>query len=94
GPREDIIVPLTLASNGVGGFLPPDDYAAPQPPNGFLANSVQEFTDAIFQLLIMDQAERLTIAAAAQAHVSAFRVERFMSDFMAALEPLVPLPQS
>eukprot|EP00967_Tisochrysis_lutea_P070303 scaffold92682_cov18-Tisochrysis_lutea.AAC.1 len=50
GPREDIIVPLTLASNGVGGFLPPDDFAAPQPPNGFLATSLQEFTDAIFQV--------------------------------------------
>jgi hypothetical protein len=40
----------------------------------------------------MDQSERLHIAAAAQAHASAFSVERFMADFKAALEPVLPLP--
>jgi hypothetical protein len=50
GPREDIVVPLTMASNGVGGMLPQDDQDGLPPPNGFLATSVEEFTDAIVQV--------------------------------------------
>lgn len=40
------MVPLVLTSNGMGGTLPQDDFG-PQPPNGFLATTLQEFTDAI-----------------------------------------------
>lgn len=50
GPREDIVVPLTVDSNCAGGLLPLDEHEGLSPPNGFLATSLQEFTDAIMNV--------------------------------------------
>jgi len=77
GPREDIVVPW------VG-----DDGSTQ--PTGFLAASADEFADAITQVLIMDQRDRLKIAAAAQKHASSFSTQRFEQDFMAAIGPMLP----
>ena len=50
GPREDIVVPLSLASNGMGGLVHLLEDRGTRTPNGFLASSLQEFTDAIMQV--------------------------------------------
>ncbi len=60
---------------------------------GYLASSVQEYADAIGEVLAMEQRERLRIAAAAQRRASMFSTERFLQDFTAALLPLLPRPQ-
>jgi alpha-1,2-mannosyltransferase len=60
---------------------------------GYLASSVQEYTDAIGEVLAMDQRERLRIAGAAQRRTSMFSTERFMRDFTAAVLPLLPRAQ-
>ncbi|OVA02736.1 Glycosyl transferase [Macleaya cordata] len=54
---------------------------------GFLARSVEEYADAILQLLRMSEAERLEMAAAARKRASRFSEQRFYDDFKAAISP-------
>ncbi|KAG2432718.1 hypothetical protein HYH02_012852 [Chlamydomonas schloesseri] len=57
---------------------------------GFLATTVEEYADAIIKVLTMDQRERLRVAAAAQRQASRFSTERFLQDFTAALDGVLP----
>ncbi|KAH9330314.1 hypothetical protein KI387_002422 [Taxus chinensis] len=56
---------------------------------GFLAISVDEFADAIYTLMMMPEAERLKIAAAARKRASRFSEGRFYNDFKAAMHSLL-----
>lgn len=76
GPRADIVVPV----EGPDG---------PQ-ITGYLAESPEEYCDAITRVLVMDQVDRLHIAAAAQRHAAKFSTENFTLRFLEAMGPVVP----
>ncbi|GBF92830.1 GDP-Man:Man(3) c(2)-PP-Dol alpha-1,2-mannosyltransferase [Raphidocelis subcapitata] len=79
GPRADIVVPVT----GPDG--------SPQ-ITGYLAETAEEYCDAITKVLVMDQVGRLRIAAAAQRHAAQFSGEAFSAGWLAALRPLLGPP--
>ncbi|OVA08539.1 Glycosyl transferase [Macleaya cordata] len=56
---------------------------------GILASNVEEYADAILQLLRMSEAERLEMAAAARKRASRFSEQRFYDDFKAAISPIL-----
>ncbi|KAI3858298.1 hypothetical protein MKX03_013829 [Papaver bracteatum] len=56
---------------------------------GFLAQNVEEYADAIIQLLKMSDAERLEMADAARRRSRRFSEERFYDDFKAAISPVL-----
>ncbi|KIZ06575.1 alpha-1,2-mannosyltransferase [Monoraphidium neglectum] len=74
GPRADIVVPL----EGRDG---------PQ-ITGYLAETPEEYCDAITRVLVMPQVERLRIAAAAQRHAAKFSGENFTAGFLDAMAPV------
>ncbi|CAK9323867.1 unnamed protein product [Citrullus colocynthis] len=55
---------------------------------GFLATDVDEYADAILQILRMPEAERLKMAAAARRRAERFSDLKFYEDFMAAIRPV------
>ncbi|KAG1672288.1 hypothetical protein FOA52_004303 [Chlamydomonas sp. UWO 241] len=57
---------------------------------GFLATTVDEYAAAIRKVLVMDQRDRLKIAAAAQRQSARFSAQRFEAAFQAVLAPLLP----
>ncbi|KAI3992850.1 hypothetical protein MKX01_028149 [Papaver californicum] len=59
---------------------------------GFLAQNVEEYADAILQLLKMSDAERLEMADAARRRSRRFSEERFYEDFKAAISPILSHP--
>jgi len=79
GPREDIVVPEVSAAGGVAQRT------------GFLCASEEEYTDALIEVLGMDQRERMKIAAAARRRAASFSEERFKSEFLEALTPVLPV---
>ncbi|KAI3914988.1 hypothetical protein MKW98_020535 [Papaver atlanticum] len=56
---------------------------------GFLAQNVEEYADAILQLLEMSDAKRLEMADAARRRSRRFSEERFYDDFKAAISPVL-----
>jgi hypothetical protein len=58
-------------------------------PTGFLAESAEEYCDAITRVLVMDQVDRLRVAAAAQRHAAKFSTENFTAGFLDAIEPVL-----
>ncbi|KAK3042889.1 hypothetical protein RJ639_001162 [Escallonia herrerae] len=56
---------------------------------GFLAQSVQEYADAILKIIRMSEAERLEMATAARRRASRFSEQRFYEDFKAAVQPIL-----
>ncbi|OAY46281.1 GDP-Man:Man(3)GlcNAc(2)-PP-Dol alpha-1,2-mannosyltransferase [Manihot esculenta] len=52
---------------------------------GFLAQTVEEYADAILRVLRMPETERLKMAAAARKRASRFSEQRFYEDFKAAV---------
>ncbi|KAI3987415.1 hypothetical protein MKX01_042419 [Papaver californicum] len=56
---------------------------------GFLDQNVEEYADAILQLLKMSDAERLEMADAARRRSRRFSEERFYEDFKAASSPIL-----
>ncbi|XP_051138823.1 GDP-Man:Man(3)GlcNAc(2)-PP-Dol alpha-1,2-mannosyltransferase-like [Andrographis paniculata] len=58
-------------------------------PTGFLAQTVQEYADAILLVIRMSDSDRLEMAAAARKRALQFSGQRFDQDFMAAIEPLM-----
>lgn len=55
---------------------------------GFLAESVEEFAEAIIEVIKMPENERLEMAAAARKRASMFSEQRFYEDFKAAVRPI------
>lgn len=55
---------------------------------GFLATNVDEYADAILQILRMPEAERLKMAAAARRRAERFSDLKFYEDFKAAIRPV------
>ena len=56
---------------------------------GFLAQSVEEYADAILKILRMPESERLKIAAAARRRANRFSEQRFYDDLKAAIRPII-----
>ncbi|KAK6929490.1 ALG11 mannosyltransferase, N-terminal [Dillenia turbinata] len=57
-------------------------------PTGFLAWNVEEYVDAIVEVLQMPENERLKMAAAARKRASRFSEQIFYEDFKAAIGPI------
>lgn len=55
---------------------------------GFLAQSVEEYADAIVQLVKMPETERLKMAEAARKRAAKFSEQRFFEDFKVAIRPI------
>ncbi|XVE52469.1 hypothetical protein DITRI_Ditri02bG0124300 [Diplodiscus trichospermus] len=56
---------------------------------GFLAQSVEEYADAILKIVRMPESKRLKIAAAARRRANRFSEQRFYDDVKAALRPII-----
>ncbi|GER50947.1 GDP-Man:Man(3)GlcNAc(2)-PP-Dol alpha-1,2-mannosyltransferase [Striga asiatica] len=56
---------------------------------GFLAQTVQQYADAILTVTRMPESERLEMAAAARKRASQFSEQRFYQDFKAAVGPIM-----
>lgn len=56
---------------------------------GFLARSVDEYADAILNVIQMPEAERLKMASAARRRASRFSEQRFFEDFKTAIRPIL-----
>ncbi|KAJ7963947.1 GDP-Man:Man(3)GlcNAc(2)-PP-Dol alpha-1,2-mannosyltransferase [Quillaja saponaria] len=59
---------------------------------GFLACTIEEYSDAILRIIGMSETERLTMAAAARKRAKRFSEQRFYDDFRAAIRPIMCLP--
>jgi alpha-1,2-mannosyltransferase len=86
GPREDIVVPEAAAPGGGGGG------GGPPQRTGFRCTGVDEYCEALVEVLGMEQAERQRVAAAARRRAAAFSDARFQAEFVVCLEPLLPRP--
>lgn len=56
---------------------------------GLLAQSVEEYADAILKIVSMPESERLKIAAAARRRANRFSEQRFYDDLKAAIRPIL-----
>ncbi|KAH9602507.1 hypothetical protein KSS87_020966 [Heliosperma pusillum] len=56
---------------------------------GFLAQTVDEYADAILQVLRMPEAGRLKMAAAARKRAGKFSEQKFYEDFKASIRPIL-----
>lgn len=56
---------------------------------GFLAQTVEEYADAILTILRMPETKRLDMAAAARRRAGSFSEQRFYGDFKAAVRPIL-----
>ncbi|XP_051143322.1 GDP-Man:Man(3)GlcNAc(2)-PP-Dol alpha-1,2-mannosyltransferase [Andrographis paniculata] len=79
---------IPIAHNSAG---PKMDIVLPEDgkPTGFLAQTVQEYADAILSVIRMSDSDRLEMAAAARKRALQFSGQRFDQDFKAAIEPLM-----
>ncbi|XP_019071722.1 GDP-Man:Man(3)GlcNAc(2)-PP-Dol alpha-1,2-mannosyltransferase isoform X2 [Solanum lycopersicum] len=78
---------IPIAHNSAG---PRMDIVLPEDgkQTGFLAESVEEFAEAIIEVIKMPENERLEMAAAARKRASMFSEQRFYEDFKAAVRPI------
>ncbi|GAV64918.1 Glycos_transf_1 domain-containing protein [Cephalotus follicularis] len=56
---------------------------------GFLAQSVEEYADALLKVIRMPETERLKMAAAARARAGRFSEQRFNDDLKTAIRPIL-----
>ncbi|GAB2284477.1 asparagine-linked glycosylation protein [Dionaea muscipula] len=56
---------------------------------GFLAQTEEEYADAILQVLRMQESHRLKVAAAARKRATMFSEQRFYDDFKSSIRPLL-----
>ncbi|XWS56752.1 hypothetical protein CRYUN_Cryun09bG0112400 [Craigia yunnanensis] len=56
---------------------------------GFLAQSVEDYADAILKIVRMPECERLKIATAARRRSNRFSEQRFFDDLKAAIRPII-----
>ncbi|XP_070024651.1 GDP-Man:Man(3)GlcNAc(2)-PP-Dol alpha-1,2-mannosyltransferase-like [Nicotiana sylvestris] len=78
---------IPIAHNSAG---PRMDIVLPEDSKqtGFLAQSVEEYAEAIIEVIKMPENERLEIAVAARKRASMFSEQRFYEDFKAAVRPI------
>ncbi|KAM3287763.1 GDP-Man:Man(3)GlcNAc(2)-PP-Dol alpha-1,2-mannosyltransferase isoform X1 [Capsicum chacoense] len=78
---------IPIAHNSAG---PRMDIVLPEDgkQTGFLAKSVEEFAEAIIEVIKLPENERLEMAAAARKRASMFSEQRFYEDFKAAVRPI------
>ncbi|XP_022854574.1 GDP-Man:Man(3)GlcNAc(2)-PP-Dol alpha-1,2-mannosyltransferase-like isoform X2 [Olea europaea var. sylvestris] len=79
---------IPVAHNSAG---PKMDIVLPEEgtQTGFLAQSVQDYADAILKIMTMPETERLEMAAAARRRALRFSKRRFSEDFKAAIRPIL-----
>ncbi|KAL2526615.1 GDP-Man:Man(3)GlcNAc(2)-PP-Dol alpha-1 [Abeliophyllum distichum] len=79
---------IPIAHNSAG---PKMDIILPEggKQTGFLAQSMQEYADAILKIIRMPEPERLEMAAAARRRAVRFSEQRFSEDFKAAIRPIL-----
>ncbi|CAA3031293.1 GDP-Man:Man(3) c(2)-PP-Dol alpha-1,2-mannosyltransferase [Olea europaea subsp. europaea] len=79
---------IPVAHNSAG---PKMDIVLPEEgtQTGFLAQSVQDYADAILKIMTMPEPERLEMAAAARRRALRFSEQRFSEDFKAAIRPIL-----
>lgn len=79
---------IPIAHNSAG---PKMDIVLPEEgkQTGFLAETVEEYSDAILKILRMSESEKHEIAAAARRRASRFSEQRFYQDFRAAIRPII-----
>lgn len=82
GPKQDIVIPALNEER----FWRPRRSGEPV---GLRATTVEEYAECIVQVLTMDEAQRMRIAAAARFHVQRFSNERFRTDVLCALQPIL-----
>lgn len=82
GPREDIVQPE------------PGMHGAPAQPTGYRCSTLEQYTDAIIEVISMGQLERMRVAAAARRRAAQFSDQRFQKEFLACLEDVLPLGRS
>ena len=89
GPREDIVLPEggPPGSGGGGG-------GGGGQPTGYLCSTLQQYADAIIEVLGMEQLERMRVAAAARRRAAQFSDQRFQKELMACMEDVLPLGRS
>lgn len=56
---------------------------------GFLAESLDEYAEAILEVLTMPETKRLEIAAAARKQAGRFSEQKFYEDFKASVRPIL-----
>lgn len=88
GPREDIVVPEP-APPGPAGTTGGAGAGAGQ-PTGYRCRSLEQYADAICEVLAMGQVERMRLAAAARRRAAQFSDQRFQRELMACLEDVLP----
>ncbi|XP_009786937.2 GDP-Man:Man(3)GlcNAc(2)-PP-Dol alpha-1,2-mannosyltransferase isoform X2 [Nicotiana tabacum] len=78
---------IPIAHNSAG---PRMDIVLPEngKQTGFLAQGVEEYAEAIIEVIKMPENKRLEIAAAARKRASMFSEQRFYEDFKAAVRPI------
>ncbi|MCD7460695.1 asparagine-linked glycosylation protein [Datura stramonium] len=78
---------IPIAHNSAG---PRMDIVLPEDgkQTGFLAQSVEEYAEAIIDIIKMPENERLEMAAAARKRAAMFSEQRFYEDFKAAVRPI------
>ncbi|KAJ9539895.1 hypothetical protein OSB04_026401 [Centaurea solstitialis] len=79
---------IPIAHNSAG---PKMDIVLPEEgqQTGFLAETVEEYSDAILKILRMSESEKHEIAAAARRRASRFSEQRFYEDFRDAIRPII-----
>ncbi|GAX84154.1 hypothetical protein CEUSTIGMA_g11577.t1 [Chlamydomonas eustigma] len=81
GPKADIVVPVLQHVAGS---------SSKAVSSGYLASTVEEYADAISQVLALEEGARIQMAAAARSHADTFSTEKFMNSFMSAIGPVLP----
>lgn len=79
---------IPIAHNSAG---PRMDIVLPEDgkQTGFLAQTLEEYADAIVSIIRMPASERLEMAAAARKRASQFSEQRFYQDFKSAVRPIM-----
>ncbi|XP_023732043.1 GDP-Man:Man(3)GlcNAc(2)-PP-Dol alpha-1,2-mannosyltransferase [Lactuca sativa] len=79
---------IPIAHNSAG---PKMDIVLPEEgkQTGFLAETVEEYADAILEILRMSESEKHDMAAAARRRAGSFSEQRFYHDFKAAVRPIL-----
>nr|GFB00640.1 GDP-Man:Man(3)GlcNAc(2)-PP-Dol alpha-1,2-mannosyltransferase [Tanacetum cinerariifolium] len=79
---------IPIAHNSAG---PKMDIVLPEEgkQTGFLAQTVEEFADAILNILQMSESEKHEMAEAGRRRANRFSEQRFYEDFKAAISPIL-----
>ena len=86
GPREDIVLPEPGKKESGGG-------TGIGQRTGLLCSTVEQYADALVEVVAMGNEARLEMAAAARRRASLFSDEKFKNDFLEAMAPILP-PQT